>query len=276
MSFNVMLAKGYEPRRIIDWNSIYVEPKLDGVRVLAFVGRETVTYRSRNGNILEMFSHLNKPLRADGDKMRKLWRYEETVVFDGEMMGTDFSDVSGAIHRKNATVKSMIFNPFMVMPAKAFKLGVDEAPQMTRLKQMHEAGLVIPVARKAICDEDVQKIYTNLLKSGYEGAMVKDYSRPWMATRSHTWMKLKEELTLDLPIVDFREGKGKFVGTLGSMLVDYKGRLVPVYGFTDKFRDHVWANRPKFKGQIVEVLFQRPTVHGSLRHARFKRMRSDK
>jgi DNA ligase-1 len=277
MAFNVMLAKEYDPKRIHKWENIYLEPKLDGVRVIVFVTTKGgVRYYSRNGRELDMFSHLDEEMRESADLLRQRWPADfegQTTMFDGEMTGTDFSDISGAIHRKNATVTSTRYYLFIALPHRAFTAGADTVSQSWRLKQMHEARLVVPAARRASRHSDVQKIYANLLRSGFEGAMVKDYGKPWTAKRGHIWMKLKEERTADLRIVGFKEGKGKYVGTLGSLICDYKGKEVPVSGMSDGQRDYIWANRPMYEGAICEVVFQRPTVHRSLRHARFSRMR---
>jgi DNA ligase 1 len=276
MAFNVMLAKEYDPKRIHKWENIYVEPKLDGVRVLVFVTpKGNVRYYSRNGRELDMFGHLDEEMRENAELMRERWPadFRDTVMFDGEMTGTDFGDIAGAIHRKNATVESTRHSLFLAVPNEVFRKGADSVSQSWRLKQMHEAKLIVPAARRAACHSDVQKIYANLLRSGFEGAMVKDYGKPWTATRGYAWMKIKEEKSVDLPIVGFKEGAGKYKGTLGAFIVEYKGKKLTVSGMRDELRDEVWANKTKYEGGICEVLYQLVTVHGSLRHPRFKKMR---
>jgi DNA ligase-1 len=274
MSFNVMLAKEYDPKRINNWENIYVEPKLDGVRVLVFVTpKGNVRYYSRNGRELDMFGHLDSELSEFAECIRYQWESTETVMFDGEMTGTDFGDIAGAIHRKNATVETTSFNMFLAVPHSSFKKGADTLTQGLRVKQMFDAGLRIPTARQAKNDSDVRKLYQRFLNVGHEGAMVKDYSKPWTAGRSFVWMKMKEENSVDLRIVGFKEGAGKYKGTLGALICDYKGKKVPVSGMSDEQRDYIWANQTMYEGAVCEVLYQLVTVHGSLRHPRFKRMR---
>jgi ATP-dependent DNA ligase len=63
-NFNVMLAKTYAPERVDNWKEVWVEPKLDGVRVIVVVPTVgAVRYYSRNGRQLGMFTHLDQSLR---------------------------------------------------------------------------------------------------------------------------------------------------------------------------------------------------------------------
>ena len=104
--------------------------------------------------------------------------------------------------------------------------------------------------------------------------------------------KLKVRNTADLKVVGFEEGKetGKNKGTLGMMLVEYKGSICGVgSGFKEcrndeKYpiehtRDWIWNNKDKMIGQIVEVEYdENKDKNGNfnLRHGVFLRWRPDK
>lgn len=89
------------------------------------------------------------------------------------------------------------------------------------------------------------------------------------------WRKLKLWNTADLIIKDVTEGKGKYVGLIGSlvcMLSD--GRVVAnVSGFTDDERLEL---SEKDIGRVVEVKYQYIGSGGKLRHPTFVRFRDDK
>jgi len=274
MAFGVMLAKDFNPARVKNWDHTYVEPKMDGIRVIVKVFPDAIAYYSRNGRALDMFSHLDDELMETTKQLRKMLK--DSIVLDGEMMGEDFGDVAGAIHRKNATAETTRYHPFIAIPHTAFLDGIDWHSQKYRLNQMHEAGLLVPAATKVSSVDEVKARYDKLRKANYEGAMVKDYKEPWIAKRTFAWMKMKDELTVDLKIVAFKEGTGKYQGTLGAVIVKYKGKLVPVSGMTDALRDDIWKRQNFYMGKTVEIAYHQETVHGSLRHPRWKRLRDDK
>jgi len=58
--------------------------------------------------------------------------------------------------------------------------------------------------------------------------------------------------------------------------VNYKGKNVPVSGMTDLQRRKFWRNPKSIVGKLIEVVYQEETIHGSLRHPRYKRHRPDK
>lgn len=272
--FNVMLAKNYDPKRIKDWAHIFVEPKHDGARVIVHVEGQLVHYYSRNGRTLDMFSHLDDEMRDIAYPLRKLWK--DSVFIDGEMMNGERGGVLGAIHRKNATVDTATFHPFIAIPGVAFYDGIDWKPQRDRLRDMVKCGVAVPVSFHAKDDAHVHEIYSVMLENGHEGAMVKDYSAKWEAARVYAWMKMKELQTADCKIVAFTEGKGKYTGTLGAVVVKYKLALVSVSGMDDALRDDIWNRQAFYKDKTAEVAYQKETSNGSLFHPRWIRLRTDK
>jgi DNA ligase-1 len=138
---------------------------------------------------------------------------------------------------------------------------------------LYSPGIPVDSNKEILC------AYNRHRKHGHEGTMVKVLTEPWTATRSHSWMKIKAEETLDLKIIGMKEGTGKYKGTCGAIIVDHKGIEVPVSGMSDTLRNKFWKERNSgntIVGHTAEIEFQEVTVHGSLRHPRFKRVRDDK
>lgn len=286
MDFEVMLAKTYKPERIKDWGRITVEPKLDGVRVVSLVRNGDVEFFSRNCRKLQMFDHLAAEVFLVARYLSKNHGFSRDVMFDGEMLDSTFGEIAGAIHRKNATVDTARFHIFHAMPLANLKAGLDTVAQSVRMVQLEETevafaeddlpGLTFACPLPANTDLMVRNMNKTYRKKGHEGSMVKDLSRPWEAKRSYGWMKIKDELSVDVRVTGMREGTGKYRGMCGALVCDYKGQEIRVSGMDDDQRTVFW-NRPKtVVGHTVEVVYQQETVHGLLRHPRFKRMRPDK
>jgi ATP-dependent DNA ligase len=113
---------------------------------------------------------------------------------------------------------------------------------------------------------------------GGEGVILKRVAAPYQpGKRNHNLMKIKEDITLDLVVVDMVEGEGKYKGTLGALVVeDQEGYQHNVSGMTDAQRHEWWNDQNKILGQIVEIKAMKRLKDGSLREPRFKAIRYDK
>lgn len=93
------------------------------------------------------------------------------------------------------------------------------------------------------------------------------------------WYKLKEERTIDLVVTGTKDGKGKNLGLVGSLLCSLAdGREVAnVSGMTDEERvDMSMLDEDELIGKVVEVKYQYVGDGGRLRHPVFVRFRDDK
>ena len=73
-------------------------------------------------------------------------------------------------------------------------------------------------------------------------------------------IKVKKFYTMDLKITGYEKGSGKLSGTLGALIVDFKGNTVNVgSGFDDKTRDKLWNIKDSLIGKIVEVKYKEVT-----------------
>lgn len=287
--FNLMLAKKYDPGRVESWKRMYAEPKLDGVRVaiLVDVRKETVKFFSRNGRQLFMFSHIHHEALKLAEQLNKLTGdFGEGAFFDGEMISTrsgERGEIGGAIHTKGIVRDDARFACFHAMPLENFTKGKDTLIQDMRARDLASAvkrckpTLIRHYgATRVRSHEQVMEAYEKFRKQGLEGAIVKNYDVCWIGDRSYAWMKLKGQESVDVIVVGMCEGKGKYIGMCGSLIVDHGGKKVRVSGMDDKLRKNFWKNKKDIIGKMVEVEYQNVTVHNSLSHPRFKRLREDK
>lgn len=104
-----------------------------------------------------------------------------------------------------------------------------------------------------------------------EGYVFKDGNRL-------NWRKWKPVKTIDLIVVDLKDGNGRFFGLTGALVcATTEGHVIAnVSGMDDQTRIHVSDNESAIIGRVVEVAYQYVGAKGRLRHPRFVRFRDDK
>lgn len=91
------------------------------------------------------------------------------------------------------------------------------------------------------------------------------------------WRKLKAVETYDLMIAGFTDGRGKYEGMVGALVLESKnGVRVKCSGMTDEERRSMTDSFWQYQGKIVEVACQGRGSAGGLAHPRFVRVREDK
>lgn len=280
--FSCMLAHKYEPKRIKSF-PVAVETKLDGVRVIAMrVPKASGPYRffSRTGKEFLAYQHLGKEL----EKLSGT----DSLVFDGEVVDASgsFNETVGAAHRKDQAAVNARFHVFdfahrTVFDSEEFDVAyIDRKKALQRyfdLASDEPENVVFHQHYLANSHSEITMIYQNARDNDLEGVIVKPLDALYQRKRSHNWLKVKDEQTVDVPIVGYVEGTGKYEGTLGALVVDYNGKEVNVgSGLSDVDRDYFWKHQTKYQNILVEVEYHEETPDGSLRHPRFVRLREDK
>lgn len=123
--------------------------------------------------------------------------------------------------------------------------------------------------------------FTNAVSRGEEGTILKDLDGFWKNGKPQTQIKMKLELTVDLKIVGFNEGTGKYENMLGSLICESSDGLVKAdpYAFSDELRKEIWDNQNNYLNSIVEVkcngISNDKSGNYSLLHPVFKSFRDD-
>jgi len=288
--FECMLAddsKKHEKKMVGD---VYVEPKLDGVRVITIcdVDRDEVKMFSRNGKELTNFPKILEQFDSMMDQMG------ESMVFDGEVMSDDFQTLMREIHRKGgAKTDDAVLNVFDCLPLDYFKMGEYEMTLAKRKQILDDFQFGpnisrVEYVRMNLDEDDGQKMFADYNKlcidKGFEGIMVKPIAGSYECKRSSLWLKVKPFIEVSLKVVDVEEGTGRNVGKLGALVVE--GTDMDKFiktnvgsGLTDADRETFWKSKDKLLGQIVEIRADAITQNQdtdnewSLRFPRFLRFR---
>jgi DNA ligase 1 len=288
--FECMLADDSKKHEKKMTGEVYVEPKLDGVRVITIcdVDKDEVKMFSRNGKELNNFPKILEQFDSMLDQM------SESMVFDGEVMSDDFQTLMREIHRKGgAKTDDAVLNLFDCMPLEYFKEGSYPYALNTRkeLLQSFQYGpniSIVEFVAMDLDDDDGQKQFADYnrlcIDKGFEGIMVKPITGIYECKRSALWLKVKPFIEVSLKVVDTEEGTGRNAGKLGALVVE--GADMDKFiktnvgsGLTDEDRETFWQAKDKLIGQIVEVRADAITQNQdtkdewSLRFPRFLRFR---
>jgi DNA ligase-1 len=269
-----------------------LEPKLDGIRVITIVDtrNKSVTQYSRNGKVLENFSHITDSILANIDLI------ERPMVLDGEVVSSSFQALMKQVHRKdNVQAGDARLILFDVLPLSEFKVGVSVLGQRRRtnlLKSMKKIfdkiGSIDIISQEEI-DLDTyvgelqfKQFNKDAIEQGFEGIMIKDPEAKYECKRSTSWLKQKPFVEVSLQVTEVEEGTGRNVGKLGALILEGvdDNKTIRVNcgsGFSDSDRDSFWTGRNSLLGQVVEVradtITQNQDGSYSLRFPRFLRFR---
>ena len=272
-----------------------VEPKLDGVRCLTVIDYEsrTVTQYTRNGKVLENFTHITEYLSGFIEE------FGRSMVLDGEVVSHTFQDLMKQVHRKdNVQAQDARLVLFDCLPLVEFKQGKSVMGLKRRrefLKNWQnifaDSGFIEIVAQRefdldVLTDEIEFGDYNKeMVEAGYEGIMIKDPDSKYECKRSTAWLKQKPFIEVSLAVTGYEEGTGRNEGRLGALICEGEddGKTISVNcgsGFSDSDRDELWAGRDSLVGQVVEVradaITQNQDGSYSLRFPRFKTFRGFK
>ncbi len=289
-----------------DW---IFEPKLDGLRAVAFLRDGKARLVSRRG---KDDTKVYPSLAAEFPEQPA-----RELVVDGEIVAPDEQGVpsfqrlqqrmnlqnDAEIHRADAQVP-VVYYVFDILYLDGYDLtGVPFEARRRLLKRT-----LVPGERVRLIEEFQQEgeiAFRVAVEHGLEGVMAKRRDSAYVpGQRSRLWLKVKATLSDEFVIGGFTRGTGARARTFGSLLLgqyDGQGKLRYVgnvgSGFDDRLLDDLLArleklrtNRSPFTGEVdrtrestwvkpelvAEVKFARWTGDGKLRAPVFLRLREDK
>jgi len=93
-----------------------------------------------------------------------------------------------------------------------------------------------------------------------------------------SWYKLKREHEIDLVVTGVKDGRGKYLGLVGALVLSTTEgfEVARVGGMTDAERVWMSEHEDELVGRVCEVRYQYVGDRGRLTHPRFLRWRDDK
>jgi len=238
---NASLAEG--PFSSPDW---FFEPKLDGVRAVAFIRQGEVSLFSRRGlDATKQYPGIARELRE---------QTEPELVLDGEIVAFDENGVpsfqqlqqrlnlmrESDIKRAESQIP-VFYYVFDLLYAGGYDLRGAPLEQRKRLLRR----MLMPTDRVFLVEhfeQDGETAFQAAVDNGLEGLVAKKRDSVYESgRRAKSWMKIKATQEAEFVIAGYTEGGGWRAGTFGSLLLGYyedSGKLVYAghvgTGFDDK------------------------------------------
>lgn len=284
-SFECMLAEKYfNHSDFVKGKSFTLTTKLDGIRCLLI----------KKGNQVSVFSRQGQPILGLVDVEESALNSKEDFVLDGELLtgktecvlSKDQYKETTKVVRKDGVKHNIVYHVFDCMSVEQFETHMETDNYQSRRRKLEQLGIVlgehIQVLPILYTGNDESQIYNYLDKAraeGQEGIMININDASYVFKRTTNLLKVKVMQDCDLMITGFEEGKGRLVGTLGRINVDYKGNSLGVgSGFSDQERKFFWVNRDSLIGRIISVQYFEETKDKdgklSLRFPVFKDLRT--
>lgn len=308
---SLMLAEDDEAQ-IAKWSNIVIEEKYDGVRVIAIVKEDTISYFTRSFNELPQ-----RCLQKITSEIRLLLNGIDVpqpgIFFDGELTDLNRKSVSGKVTQmlKGSPADSigddMLYNIFDIEEVTVLETGKGVNPFSRRRalletmfknnkwelivdrfidKKNEKPQLTSIVLASSITTDDhslIHKTYKELVDIGGEGVIVKSPDHLYECKRSKSWIKIKEVNDCDLIIKGWYPGEGKREGYIGGLICEDSSGQVKVKvgsGFTEEDLKRLSENPDGLIGKVAacqyNVVINDKSGGWSLFLPRFIEVRTDK
>ena len=230
-----MLANKWEDRHHYITEPFYVQPKLDGVRLL--VSKSGCF--SRTGKVVNGVEHLTKDLK-DGE-----W-------LDGECYapGKTFEEITSMFKMNPQKLEFHVFD--------YFNTHKPDLPFAERQKRVTVETLL--VQKKS----DIHKLHAKFVNQGHEGIMIREATSIYeIGKRSNYLLKFKEFQTEEYEIIGANCGHGRDADAVVWVCKTATGHTFTVRPEgTIKQREVYYANRNRYIGKLLTVRFQNLTALG--------------
>jgi ATP-dependent DNA ligase len=279
--FFPMLAKHYEGEDTIKY-PIYIQPKLDGIRCLAYLDKaEHTTYKdvilyTRQKHDIP-FSETNDNIRKSLLKVLQKFYTKESVYLDGELYkhGKNLQSISSMIRNSSSedTTEYHIYDMFY--PSYTDD-GFDKRTKLLSeiygfLNDEEKTYIKLVPTHLIENKKEADDLYKSYIKKKYEGVMVRTPDGPYAkssqnkssALRSKNLLKRKQVFDGEYEVVDFIDGKkGKDRNAIVWICQADNGKLfnvVPNITYEERYKLYDECLKKfdsKYKNRLLTIEFR--------------------
>lgn len=265
-----MAAHTFGPDKKVEY-PIFVQPKLDGVRMLIDIEDGLIRYSSRERSD---YSHLGEVFQADAECLFE--HLPPNSILDGELIfpsdkGEDFQIAVSAARKSKGGISdhaknNLIYAIFAFYTLDDLSLQFDERHAIiTEAFDKCKPKKMVNVPTFVASDEkEMKKAFNLFLAKGHEGLMIYNPKAPYEPDkRSNNLLKLKMFKDKEGLIVGVKAGKGR---EKNAALVDIDvgdGRIVTMHPTGTIEEREEWLKHPeKIIGKRMTYTYQDETKDG--------------
>jgi DNA ligase-1 len=264
--------------------------KYDGCNVIVkLLNQQSFQIISRTGEIVRSMDHIGHRLLA---LFRTPLEKGQTFAVLGEAwaQGNSQPRISGWF-RKHDPVTQLQFAAFDALPLVDFEAGSSAIAFEDRYNKLafytrgfteSDKVFLCPLLTAGTYGDPMDRaddLCAHGDKRAFDGAILRDPKAGWKAGAGSDGaiIKAKPRVTFDLLVTDLEEGEGKYAGTTGKVVLQFRdGQFVKAAGGTDAERASWWEQPSRIIGKIGEVACLERLPSGELREPVFKGVRFDK
>ncbi len=246
---------------------LYIQPKLDGIRLLARLENNEVKLYTRRLHDIVGFTKLKNDLLKmfNASKLK-------TFIVDGELYshGMNLQSISGIV--RNETIgedvkEQLRYHVFDFFDINQKSMTFGERYQLLqKFVKSHKSEMIIlnptNMVDSALAAED---LYNDYIRNGYEGIIYKS-DKPYefdfnKEKRSSLYLKRKKQDDAEFEIVDYTHGRGKDKDCIVFTLQGPNGKVFNcVPNGTYEYRRELYEQAQRsfdtsFKGKLAKVLY---------------------
>ena len=265
MTILPMLANKWETMSHRIDEPFYVQPKLDGVRMMIGKFNGKFVMLSRTGKEVKHMEHISNEVKhilsegvfLDGEN------YSPTKTFE-EITGLCRTTLTSSAASKDLEgIKFYVFDMFnMNTSGEPFGKRLDN--MQTFFTRNNFNNLVMVDTKLVNCKKLVETVHDAYVDKGFEGIMIRDPKGKYLlAERSNHLLKFKKFQTEEYEIVGSNEGTGKDAETVVWVCKTKKGEsfaVRPTGSLAERKR--MFRDRNQLIGKTLTVKFQNLTEYG--------------
>lgn len=253
-----MLAQSYDKHAAkIKWPA-FVQPKLDGIRMIAVIDNGSCSLWTRTRKPITSLPHIEAELE---DLFPN-----ESIILDGEAynhdLKNDFERIVSAVRSTDPTEDHLLVQ-YHIYDV------VNNAPFKDRLKYINDLSAVdathVRVVKTQLVESHkaLELAHEEAVEEGYEGVMVRNANSPYLNKRSYDLQKVKSMQDKEFDIVGVKEGRGKMAGKAIFVCDNGSGTTfdVKMKGSLDGLTKYL-KDETTWKSKQLTVQYQNLTADG--------------
>lgn len=238
---------------------VFVQRKIDGIRLLIGKQKGVVKMMTRTGKEVQFLDHIKDEIEVF---------IPENTFLDGEIYSDErsFEEISGEFRKEQPSGTDMKFHVFDCFNTEMLHLSVEQRFNwLYDFFMTHSFHHTLPVeTEECLSVTDVDVYHDRYVSEGFEGLILRNKSSPYeLNTRSKHLQKYKKFHTDEFEIIGFQMSSGRDVDC-GILILKTKEEKIfkSKPKGTIEYRKELYTRRRELIGKFATIKYQEFTTDG--------------